>query len=519
LKTMSVTSKTFENTGHDTSQSPGTAKWIWIVPPFVIVGVLASLGVFSVAYRVGGALAILVALFSLPALFVLAFALRQALGNLLSFLSSMTWWHVLWMVTFANALVFRIRDVSEISGNPLDEWAIFRMALVTMTALILIAHLALRRSHWIGSMSRGVVGALTTYGFVCVASTVWSVFPSWTFYKGCEFLVDVALVAAIVESVNSIEDYESLFNWTWVLYGLLLISAWLGAFLWPMDALFAKGFKIGLLGFRLQGVMPALSANDVGTFAAILALLALCRLLPLSGAPRDRAWYSVLLASSIVTMIFSQTRSAIAGFLFGVFLILVFSKRKGLSAIITFLAAPILALSTAGGLIYAFLQRGQSEEQFATFSSRIEWWSFAWRQFLERPLTGFGAYAGGRFAVLAKMGFGQTSTMHSDYLEVIVGTSIWGLIPLIAALLGTWWLLFRHVRSYSFSEQERQLAYEGIAVLGLLTFRSIFMTMLTWHPPLHFLVILGYAELQRRRQQFGVAYAPSISGRKIGVCI
>ena len=115
-------------------------------------------------------------------------------------------------------------------------------------------------------------------------------------------------------------------------------------------------------------------------------------------------------------MVLSQTRSAVAGFLFGVFLILLFSKRLGLSAFLTFVVAPLLVLSSVGGLIWSFLERGQNAQQLETLSSRVDWWSFAWQKFLERPLLGYGAYAAGRFAVLAKHGLGETSTMHSDYL-------------------------------------------------------------------------------------------------------
>lgn len=90
--------------------------------------------------------------------------------------------------------------------------------------------------------------------------------------------------------------------------------------------------------------------------------------------------------------------------------------------------------------------------------------------------------------------------MHSDYLSIIVGTGIWGLIPFLTALLATWWFLTHYLRHSTIMPADQQLAYEAIAVLSLLTFRSIFMTMLTWHPPLDYLVIVGYAEFLRRRR-------------------
>ena len=89
--------------------------------------------------------------------------------------------------------------------------------------------------------------------------------------------------------------------------------------------------------------------------------------------------------------------------------------------------------------------------------------------------------------------------MHSDYLEVIVGTGIWGLIPLLAALGAAWWFLLNYIRDPA-DPGEPQLAHEGLAILALLTFRSFSNNMMTIHPPLPFLAIVGYGEFLRRRR-------------------
>jgi O-antigen ligase len=178
--------------------------------------------------------------------------------------------------------------------------------------------------------------------------------------------------------------------------------------------------------------------------------------------------------------------------------------------------APIVALFTMGGVIWTYIARGQTAAQMDTLSSRTEWWALAWNTYLQQPLTGFGAYAAARFAVLAKAGFGATGTLHSDYLEVIVGTGIWGLIPLLVALLVTWRLLLRYVRN-SWDSQERQLAHEAVAILALLTLRSITNNMMTIHPPLTFLAIVGYAEFVRRRRRAEIEYAPAYRSRLVGL--
>jgi O-antigen ligase len=251
----------------------------------------------------------------------------------------------------------------------------------------------------------------------------------------------------------------------------------------------------------------------VATFSSILAVICLARLFPASKEEDShKIWYTLLLLASMVSLVMSQTRAALVGVVFASFLILLFSKRGKLGAIVTLVIAPALALLTMGGMIWTFIARGQTAAQMDTLSNRTEWWGLAWRTFLERPLTGFGAYAAGRFAVLAKAGFGGTGTMHSDYLEVIVGTGIWGLIPLVVALAATWWLILRFLRHSPYSE-ERQLAHEALAILALLTLRSITNNMFTIHPPLAFLAILGYAEFLRRRRNAEITYA---SRRRFG---
>ncbi|HEX5413007.1 MAG TPA: O-antigen ligase family protein [Terriglobia bacterium] len=483
---------------HYVKRTPVLA-WVWAAALLGLFGLLTMLAIGGVVAR--HSLFAILGLLCVPFVLIgLVVGLRWAVHFLKELKPQLRWYHGLWFLAFASALVFRIRGVGDIKENPVDAWALYRMGVELIVVAALLIRLALRRTAWLGSMFRGYVGVIAAFGMVELASTVWSVYPSWTFYKSCEYLLDIAVLGAILATVKSVKAYQSLFNWTWMLYGILLLSTWLGVLLWPQQALYPSGkdVGVGVLGIRLEGVMPAVSSNDVGTFAGILALIALCRLLPIAGKKSGRAWYILLFTASLTTMIVAQTRSAIAGCLFAVFLLLLFSKRLGLSALLTFVVGPLLVVSSLGGLIWTFLERGQSTQQLETLSSRVSWWSFAWETFIERPLTGYGAYAAGRFAVMAKLGMAETSTMHSDYLEMIVGTGIWGIILFLVALLGTWWFLTKYLRHSTAMGVEQQLAYEGIVVLALLTFRSIFMTMLTWHPPLHYLVILGYAEFLRR---------------------
>ena len=290
--------------------------YLWIVVPLALFGYLAfsELVQFSSHFNHSGLVLIAGALLGIPVLVALGIALRQGLSHASTLVSSLKWWHWLWAMLLFGALTFRIRGASEIASEPLDAWAVFRIAIDMLVAFVLLVRLTLRRTHWPGSMLRGVVGVLTVYGLVCLASTAWSVFPPWTLYKSWEYLIDIALVAAILESVNSTEDLRSLFNWTWTLYGVLLLSVWKDVLLFPQESLHGETLQQGAaLGVRLDGVIPAMSSNDVGTFSAIIALISLARLFPSTGRRSHTSWYVVLLAGSLVTLVLAQTRSAIIG--------------------------------------------------------------------------------------------------------------------------------------------------------------------------------------------------------------
>ncbi len=79
-----------------------------------------------------------------------------------------------------------------------------------------------------------------------------------------------------------------------------------------------------------------------------------------------------------------------------------------------------------------------------SLSGRLTTWQLASKIFLERPLTGYGAYAAGRFVVVAKQQADPLGAgVLNSYVEVIVGTGIWALPPLLLALAGSWWFLVK----------------------------------------------------------------------------
>ena len=470
-------------------------------PPVALSAAMLTLGVVltfvTQQYGVsGGAAFVLLVPFLF---FVFPCALVQAIGNILALWKQLTWWHGLWLLLFLSGLVFRGRDLQSIKETPIDPWAAYRIALLCMTALILLGRLALRQTAWIASLFRGLLGALAIYGLVSLASTVWSVYPAWTFYKTMEYFVDLAVLAAALTTVRSTEMYKSLFDWTWVMLGGLLFTVWAGVILWPGEALVPGG---ELLRFRIAGVLPRLDQDSVGESAAVLAMVALTRLQFLTPERGGRSFYWTLLTFGLITLVVSQTRAAIVGFIAGVALVWFLSKRIAVSALLASTVVVLLSLTTAGDLLATYWQRGERPEVLQTFSGRLPLWEAAWEKFQQRPVIGYGAYAGARFAVLPKVGDTGLSSLLNSYLEVLVGTGICGLFPILLALTGTWWLLTRTAAESLSRPLERQLATEGLGVLTVITAHSFFSVELMWHPALVFLVILGFAEFLRRSQGY-----------------
>jgi hypothetical protein len=470
----------------------------------VLAGLILTFVGQSLIARFGNIAPFVLILAGPPVLIVSAIAFRQGLSKFRTLWRQLTWWHWLWLLLLVSNFVFRTRNIGAAQESPLDAAAMFRVSLVGMIAFSLLVRLVLRRPAWLQSLFSGLTGIVTTFALVCILSTVWSFNPPWTLYKSLEYLVDISLLAAIQATAHTTESYESLLDWTWVITGLLVAVAWMEAPIWPQEALQGggEGYMGGPLKFRLSGVYPGQGFNQLGTYGAILATIAVCRLLPTAGRKFDRAWYMMLFALGSVTMVFAQTRSAIGGFVVGVILAFVFAKRARLGVALGVASAIVLGFTSARDVVWDFLQRGQSTEQMASLSGRLQWWGVAWEAFKQRPFTGYGAFTSG-LSIFPKLGIKEVTPLHSDYVEALVGIGIWGPLLVLAGLLATWWVLLRCVGRFPAASLERQLAVEAIAVLGILSVRTGVMGIIISQPPILYFSILGYAEYLRRRYSHG----------------
>ncbi|MEO8324460.1 MAG: O-antigen ligase family protein [Nitrospirota bacterium] len=408
-------------------------------------------------------------------------------------ISELRWWHGLWVLMLLSGLVFRIRDTSTLADSPLDPWALFRIGLMTLIGVVLFHQLIINRIDWINSLSQGCLALLTGYAALSLFSISWSVYPSWTLYKALEYLVDLALIAAIVVVSQNVHILKALFDWTWALLGILLVTVWFWVIVWPEEAILRK---IGLLGMQIHGVWPAMETNGVGELAAVLGLVSFTRLLFLHR--RERLFYSLAFLFSFVTLVFAQSRSPLTAFGLGITVVLFVSRRIGWLSLAFVGAAILFSFTSASESLWEYFQRGQKDKEFESLSGRTLLWSVGWELFKAEPLLGYGAYAGARFTgITEQMGSGGSSILNT-WMEIILGVGLPGFVLIAIVFLRIWVILSRITWKTTDQELVHRLGVEALGVLTIISVRSMFSPQLIWHPPITFFVVLGYAELVRR---------------------
>jgi O-antigen ligase len=328
---------------------------------------------------------------------------------------------------------------------------------------------------------------------VCLISVFWSAYPLWTLYKSAEYLVDIALIATLVSAIKVDQEFKTFFDWTWLLLGCLAGSAWLGVILWPDQAI-VRG--LGVLGFSIRGVFPAMETNGVGELGAVIGSICFTRLL---FGNDGRHFYVIGFIIAAATLICSQSRSPLTGLLFAILVILFSSRRIGIGIVFPLFILTVLSLTAASDFLLEFVRRGESDEEFETLTGRTVLWDLGWQLFKQQPLIGFGAYAGARFTGISDTMAAGNAGMLNTWLEILLGVGLVGCSLVMAAFAGTWFFLLKRALSVKNGTLGHRLTVEALGVLAIISVRSIFTAQLIWHPPVTFLLVLGYAEFIRRQ--------------------
>lgn len=478
-------------------------RWIGELSVFTIVTLLAFYAAAPFRHPLFNVFLLLAPVWCV---FIVFPAMKSLVHESASVAQSFTWWQGLWLLLLLGGLVFRLRDQVDIQKSALDGWAMYRIGMDVLVGLILVVRFLKKQTLWHRSLFRGLLGIMAIYPLLSILSTAWSAAPAFTLFRSCEYFLDLAVLASIVETLTSVSDFEKFANWTWSLLGLLVLSAWIGAIVDPQDA-FLEGYSYGPLRVRLEGVWPNIDANSIGEYCAILAIISLARLLDDPDKKYDRAWYRLLLTSSAVTLIFTQTRADVAAFILGLFLLFLLTRRYLLGAVTGVAAslagAILLFFTNFGSTVTSYLLRGQSMTEAESLTGRLDFWQFAFQKIAARPWTGYGGYAGGRFVVLPSLGIPGNTEVLNTLVESFLDIGLWGPLLILIVLGSITWYLVRTLRNPLPSQAETHFAVEMLLVLSVLFVRSFFTGNIVGHPAIAFLTVLGCAELLRRRRVAG----------------
>ncbi len=462
----------------------------------VCFSILAGIGIIFVTEILGyAALAIAIAIPFMPSAL---FAASQGINKLRGLLQHVEWWHVLWFIFFASGLTWVMRDYQDILGDILDLSLLYRFLLVATVGIVLLFQLL--QSDWIRNLLRGVLGLLLVFSLISITSTLWSVNPQLTLYKSMEYLIGISLLALILTKIDDTKQYKSLFDWTYFLVFLLALSGWIGIVLWPYEAIVRS---LGIPGFRISGVYPKIGPVGLGDLGAILALVSASRIM--RNCP-NRNVYVVLFVFGITTLLISYSRIPLLAFLVSLFVVAWLFKKVHKWVMFPGIIIAVLIIAIWGGdadlqEIEPYITRGQAQEGFQTLSHRLSKWEELIPVIREQPLIGHGAYAGSReylateSALQGRYGEG----VDNEWIEIAIGTGIMGLMVMLVVITRLWKWLLKGYKEFPLGTLSSSLTIESIGLLTYMLLRSLFVTkFFIGHPPLLFLLIVGFSEYLRR---------------------
>jgi O-antigen ligase len=448
---------------------------------------------------------------SLIAILLVLLVLMVALPSMVAIIRNLThvpfrtatlrWLYVAWVIILLSELVYNIDRDARLSATQAGADNFIRLAFLLLGLFTILLIGSIYRFVFIKELMSGVLGISFAFALWNLISTLWSVFPTLTFYKSVEYLVTVLLFAFAVflirvnarNSPNQLLALKSLFDWNWFLTFSLLVTVYLGVLILPQRAIVPVP---GVVPFALEGVLPGISANAVGELSAILGIVAVTRMALKAG---PRFLYLPLFSFSMITMVLAQSRSPIAAFSVALVVVLLLSRRFGWLALVVSSLIVVL-LSGYSEVVYAFFRRGQSIGVFKSLSGRTGYWEASLDAVRESPIGGFGGYAGGRYVTQATLGEDDmASTVHSAYVETLIGTGIVGLTILLILLLSTWFWLFR-LRSFATRTPIGHLLWvESVGVFSVLMVRTLFSVPIIWGQILTFGLFLVFISVMRKQ--------------------
>jgi O-antigen ligase len=334
------------------------------------------------------------------------------------------------------------RSAEAVLGNPLIGETLIRGALATI-ALVMVAPLVLARITGGRSVSFRGMTALTAYALIAALSTAYSVAPVSTAGKAYE--IGVALLIAWAIALR--RDGRSIARQTLeilVLYSAIQVTiAVVGFFAAP--SLFAEvQSRTPFIGTATM-VSPYSHSNGLSAAGAMLSAYAIARWLgraqrvdgeTSASLLSSRMWAALFVTGTLGTILASARQGLVIWIVSVTVVLWVFRRR------LLLLTLPLGAAIVVSNwdVVWAIVSRNQNASSLATWSGRLLYWQSGLEALSDHPFLGFGFGVGGRFVALLRIGSGHISSVHSGYVEALMGVGLLGIVPLLYAIwsAGRW---------------------------------------------------------------------------------
>ena len=370
-------------------------------------------------------------------------------------LSAVVLWICLWLNL--NTGFWNIQTPSSIGDWQQMIRAILPFIVFPFAVLILLGRRNLHMSWHNPSL------LLMSYGAVAALASFYSPAPSRSLYWSLAFLATILAAWTFVDPRDLAGSSRQ-----------LLQLAWVATFI--VAALIAREASHAIFG-HTQTAYGAVAkeledqsrSSGVARWAAVPGLVCLVRSYHCR-RPTLIALYLIIAALAFFIVYRMQSRGAVFGIAAALAFALIIESRMRRYAlpfavltvvVILFIDSP----ATVSDRVTAYLERGQSREEFLSMTGRTRAYRKGLAAFEEAPILGRGQWAD-------RLIFQEH--VHNSYLQALLNAGVLGGIPYFASWLSGWILFFNlHKRSRWLPPDDRTSLREAGAVMMFFTARSI----------------------------------------------
>ena len=343
------------------------------------------------------------------------------------------------LLVLFSTIVWRLRDTTSLASTPLDAAGLVRLGALGVGGLLGI--IAILRGDL-----RGLYGRLRgtsslwlyiAYIGVVMLGVLASSFPSLTLFRAANLVALLAVIVGAYQTAGSeaIRRLEKVVLWFMVSH---LATVWFWVVVSPHQAL---RHTTSPFPYRIEGIFPSMSTDRIGEYGVVLFFWGLASWIGIGDDRiiRSRRASLALSGFGALSLLFAQYRTGYVAMVIGIVLLLAL-RRKWLW--LGALAAGAAASVAIPGVL-SFLLRGQSAGVASHLSGRNVLWSAAIPVWKHSPIIGNGLETASRFDVLQGLGRGFTSTLHSTWVEALVGTGVAGTALVASSVILVGWRSFR----------------------------------------------------------------------------